>query len=94
LFENTTLPAIFAKFRVTIEMINQCMQRYSVPKLGNRHKTRVIIQLPVIVVLPNLRVQQVLHLNPRRRAAAEQQSLNQSRNCKKVKKNETTSFVN
>jgi hypothetical protein len=40
LFENTTLPDIFAKFRVTIEMINQCMQRYTMPKLGNQIATR------------------------------------------------------
>lgn len=42
--------------------LNQAQIRKS-----DRYKTRAIIQSPVIVVLPDLRVQQVLHLDPRRR---------------------------
>jgi hypothetical protein len=57
------------KLRVTIHMIDQlhAAPNHAQIRKSDRHKTRGIIQSPVIVVLPDLRVQQVLHLDPRRR---------------------------
>jgi hypothetical protein len=54
----------------------------------DRHKTRGVIQSqsPVIVVLPDLRVQQVLHLEPRPAAPQTTKPLDHSRDCKRVNK--------
>jgi hypothetical protein len=59
------LPTILTTFTATNQMINQsrtAQNRAQIRKSDHR-KTRVIIQSPVIVVLPDLRVQQVLHLD-------------------------------